>query len=166
MSKRSSFLVVWRTKNSGKSNKIATVQIIAIHIMARPGWGLYRRGKQIAYHLSIEMNVNVKIDTVTLTVCGNIKKIVVRMQSRDNRLELLTGREILCLFCKHSSHSDVLNIVPRSHRLLLASKIKFSAEICFGERKDEEGAVIDCLKIEKRRNTLESRWGWRSEYGR
>lgn len=47
--------------------------MIAIQIMARPGWGLYRRGKQIAYHLSIEMNVNVRIDTVTLTVCGRIK---------------------------------------------------------------------------------------------
>lgn len=42
--------------------------MIAIQITARPGCGLYRNGKQMAYHLSIEMKVNVKIDTVTETV--------------------------------------------------------------------------------------------------
>lgn len=36
---------------------------------ARSGFGLYRNGKQIAYHRSMEMNVRVKTDTVTETVC-------------------------------------------------------------------------------------------------
>lgn len=58
-----------RTKNSGRSKSSATVQIIAIHMMARPGCGLYLSGKHIAYHRSIDMNVSVKIETVTLTVC-------------------------------------------------------------------------------------------------
>lgn len=44
-------------------------QIIAMDRQARSGFGLYRNGKQIAYHLSIDMNVKVNTDTVTDTVC-------------------------------------------------------------------------------------------------
>lgn len=42
--------------------------ISAIERQARSGFGLYLRGKQIAYHRSIDMKVRVNTDTVTETV--------------------------------------------------------------------------------------------------
>lgn len=71
--------------------------MIAIQIMARPGWGLYRRGKQIAYHLSIEMNVSVKIDTVTLTVCGRIKNHCQNAKPRQS-IRIIDGERNLISF--------------------------------------------------------------------
>lgn len=50
----------------------AVIHIIATEHHARPFVETYRSGKQIAYHRSIEMNVNVKTDTVTETVCKEI----------------------------------------------------------------------------------------------
>lgn len=90
-SNRSRFEVVWRTKNSGKSNKRATLQMMPIQIIARPGWGLYRSGKQIAYHRSIDMNVSVKIETVTLTVCKDIKE----RQRQERSVETQSEKEKL-----------------------------------------------------------------------
>lgn len=103
MSNRSFFELMCRTKNSGKSNSSATVHIIAIQMIARPGRGLYRSGKHIAYHRSIDMNVSVKIDTVTLTVCVNIKqKKGKRCFQNDNtektRLEMWSDKERNLIF--------------------------------------------------------------------
>lgn len=39
-----------------------------IERQARSGLGLYRNGKQIAYHRSMDIKVNVNTDTVTETV--------------------------------------------------------------------------------------------------
>lgn len=52
----------------------ATSQIKAIDPMARSFVDTYRRGKQIAYHRSMEMKVSVNTDTVTDTVCKNNRK--------------------------------------------------------------------------------------------
>lgn len=50
----------------------ATSHINAIEPTARTLVETYRNGKHIAYHRSMDMNVNVKTDTVTDTVCkGN-----------------------------------------------------------------------------------------------
>lgn len=50
----------------------ATIQINAIEPTARTLVETYRKGKHIAYHRSMDMNVNVRTDTVTDTVCkGN-----------------------------------------------------------------------------------------------
>jgi hypothetical protein len=46
-------------------NSMPIIHITAIERQARSGRGLYRNGKQIAYHRSMEMNVNVRTDTVT-----------------------------------------------------------------------------------------------------
>lgn len=50
-------------------NASANNQIIPIAVFARPVVDLNFKGKQIAYHLSIEMKVNVNTDTVTETLC-------------------------------------------------------------------------------------------------
>lgn len=47
----------------------ATSQMKAIDPMARSLVETYRNGKQMAYHRSIEMNVRVRTETVTDTVC-------------------------------------------------------------------------------------------------
>lgn len=49
-------------------DRSAAIHIIATEHQARPFVDTYRNGKQIAYHRSIEMNVNVSTDTVTETV--------------------------------------------------------------------------------------------------
>ena len=46
----------------------------AIAIFARPMTDRNRRGQQIAYQRSIEMNVSVNTETETDTVCKEIKK--------------------------------------------------------------------------------------------